>query len=587
MKKRAMISALVALLAASAPGLAQDQDIQPETGTGTGVEPRAPAIARTEMVVAANPHAARAGARILEQGGNAVDAAIAMQMVLNLVEPQSSGIGGGAFLLHFDAASGLVRSYDGRETAPAAATENLFLGPNGEVPGYFEALIGGRSVGAPGLLRMLEMAHRTHGVLPWDALFAPAIWLSETGFEISPRLNGLVGRVPTLAKIPDTAAYFLTVDGAPKAIGTVLRNQRFAATLRAIALGGADSFYGGAIAKDIVATVRDAPINQGLLSLDDMARYQAKMRAPVCLPYRGYRVCGMGPPSSGGVTILQILGMLAHFDMASLAPNSLDAVHLFAEASRLAYADRDRYLADADFVAVPVNGLLDPAYLGTRAALIKGTTATDGVVPGTPPGAERARWISTESLELPATSHLSVVDRDGNAVAMTTSIEFAFGSALMVRGFLLNNQLTDFSFTPERDGALVANRVEAGKRPRSSMAPTIVLDPNGRLRLVIGSPGGSRIICYVASAIVGVIDWGLDAQAAVDLPHRCNRGGATDIEKGTALEGLSDALTKRGHAVKVRDMNSGLHAITATHGGSGPRLAGGADPRREGRAIGR
>jgi gamma-glutamyltranspeptidase/glutathione hydrolase len=585
MKKPTAIWALAATLAIAAPVLAEDQGIQPESGTG--LEDKTQTGARREMVVAANPHAARAGARILEQGGSAVDAVIAMQLVLNLVEPQSSGIGGGAFLLHFDAASGMVRSYDGRETAPAAATGDLFIGPDGGTPGYLEAVIGGRSVGVPGLLRMLEAAHQAHGALPWDALFKPAIWLSETGFEISPRLNGLVGRVPTLARIGDTASYFMTPDGAPKAVGTVLRNPDFAATLRAIAAGGGDAFYGGEIAKDIVATVQDSPLHPGLLTLDDMARYDAKLRAPVCLGYRGNRVCGMGPPSSGGITILQILGLLSHFDMASLEPNSLDAVHLFAEASRLAYADRDHYLADADFVSVPVNGLLDPAYLSNRAALIDPARAAARAAVGSPPGAEQARWISTDSPELPATSHLSVVDRHGNAVAMTTSIEFAFGSALMVRGFLLNNQLTDFSFRSRRDGHLVANRVQAGKRPRSSMAPTIVLDPTGRLRLVIGSPGGSRIICYVASALIGVIDWGLDPQAAVSLPHRCNRGGATDIEKGTALEGLASALEARGHEVKIRDMNSGLHAIVATPGDGDALYQGGADPRREGLAIGR
>ena len=585
MKKPTVIWVLAATLAAAAPVLAEDQGIEPETGTG--LEDKTQAGARREMVVAANPHAARAGARILERGGSAVDAAIAMQLVLNLVEPQSSGIGGGAFLLHFDAASGMVRSYDGRETAPAAVTGDLFIGPDGGTPGYLDAVIGGRSVGVPGLLRMLEAAHRAHGALPWDALFKPAIWLSETGFEISPRLNGLVGRVPTLARIGDTADYFMTPDGAPKAIGTVLRNPDFAATLRAIAASGGDAFYGGKIAKDIVATVQGSPLNPGLLTLDDLARYDAKLRAPVCLGYRGHRVCGMGPPSSGGVTILQILGLLSRFDMASLQPNSADAVHLFAEASRLAYADRDHYLADADFVEVPVNGMLDPAYLAARAALIDPARAAQGAAAGIPPGAEQARWISTDSPELPATSHLSVVDRHGNAVAMTTSIEFAFGSALMVRGFLLNNQLTDFSFRSMRDGRLVANRVQAGKRPRSSMAPTIVLDPNGRLRLVIGSPGGSRIICYVASALIGVIDWGLDPQAAVSLPHRCNRGGVTDIEMGTALEGLASALEARGHEVNIRDMNSGLHAIVASHGDGDTLYQGGADPRREGLAIGR
>ena len=565
-------------------GYVSGQDVQPEASTGRTV--RAGVSAGFEMVAAANPHAVRAGARILAAGGSAVDATIATQFVLNLVEPQSSGIGGGAFLLHYEAASGELRTYDGRETAPAAATPDLFVKPDGSLPGYFEALVGGRSVGVPGLLRMLEAAHRAHGKMPWPDLFAPAIELAEAGFAVGPRLNALLSRVPTIARFPDTAAYFLDAGGLPKPIGSILRNPAFADTLRRVADGGADAFYRGAIAHDIVHAVGSAAINPGRLSLGDMAGYAPRMRPPVCLNYRGYRVCGMGPPSSGGLTVLQILGMLESFDMPALPPSSADAVHLFVEASRLAFADRDLYIADADFVAVPVGGLLDRSYLRARAALIDVDAAAVEAVAGVPPGAEGAGQRSAKSPEPPGTSHLSIVDRYGNAAALTSSIEFAFGSALMVRGFLLNNQLTDFSFSPEHGDGEVANRVEPNKRPRSSMAPTMVFDPQGRLTLVVGSPGGSRIICYVANTLVAVIDWGLDAQAAIDLPHRCNRGSATELERDTELAALEATLTARGHAVKVREMNSGLHAISLDHGGGGHTLFGAADPRREGAIAG-
>lgn len=574
------------LMAATCGGpAAADQDVQPEVGTGTAQQTAV--AARQEMAVAANPHAARAGAAILADGGSAVDAAIAMQLVLNLVEPQSSGIGGGAFLLHYAAETGAVESYDGRETAPSAATGDLFVKPDGSLPGYFEALVGGNSVGAPGLLRMLEMAHAAHGRLPWERLFEPAIALAEQGFAISPRLNNLAGRVPTIKNLPAVAHYLLDGAGEPKAVGTILRNQAYADTLKQIAAGGADAFYQGDIASDIVAAIQHSPVNPGLLSLQDIAAYQAKQRPPVCSRYRGYRVCGMGPPSSGGVTVMQILGLLEPFDLAALAPDSVEATHLFAEASRLAYADRNLYIADSDFVDVPVSGLLDADYLRARADLIDPMQAADDAAAGTPPGAEDARLIPADSPELPATSHLSVVDRNGNAAALTTSIEFAFGSALMVRGFLLNNQLTDFSFVAERDGHLVANRVEPNKRPRSSMSPTLVFDAQDRLVLVVGSPGGTRIICYVAKTLVGVIDWGLDVQSAVDLPHRCNRGEATDLEQNSGLERHEAALTALGHTVKVRDMNSGLHAIHIIYDSDGATLHGAADPRREGEAVGR
>ena len=538
------------------------------------------------MAVAANPLAARAGAGVLARGGSAVDAAIAMQMALNLVEPQSSGIGGGGFLLHYDAQTGAVAAYDGRETAPSAARGGLFLKPDGSAPGYFEALAGGRSVGAPGLLRMLERAHAAHGRLPWSGLFRPAIELAEAGFAVSPRLHRLAGWAPTLAGFPRAAAYFLDPDGSAKAPGTVLRNPEFAATLRAVADGGADAFYRGAIARDIAAAVAGAARNPGLLTADDIASYRARERAPVCLVYRGFRVCGMGPPSSGGLAVLQILGLLAGSDMPP--PGSAAAVHLVAEAMRLAYADRDRYVADPDFVPVPANGMLDPAYLAARAAEIDPARAGGQREAGAPPGSARAARRGGGGIEAPSTTHLSVVDSGGNAAALTSSIEFAFGSALMTRGFLLNNQLTDFAFAPESGGAPVANRVEPGKRPRSSMAPTLVFDSRGRLALALGSPGGSRIICYVATALVALVDWGMDAQAAASMPHWCNRNGATELEAGTPIADLAPDLEARGHGVKVRDMNSGLHIIAVARGPDGrAALRGGVDPRREGAAFGR
>ncbi len=534
------------------------------------------------MVAAANPLAARAGVEILQAGGGAVDATIAAQLVLGLVEPQSSGIGGGAFMLYFNAASRDITSFDGRETAPAAATPALFLDATGAKMKFWDAVVGGRSVGAPGLLRMLELAHAAHGTLPWARLFEPAIRLAESGFAVSPRLNELIARDKHLKRYPATAAYFHDAAGEPLPVGHILKNPRYAATLRAVAAGGADAFYTGAIARDIVAAVRGAADNPGLLSEIDLAGYEAKIRPPVCVLYRGSRVCGMGPPSSGGLTVGMILGLLERFDLGKLAPGELEAEHLFVEAARLAYADRALYMADSDFVRVPVAGLIDRAYLDRRGRSIDPNVSMGKAVAGTPPEKKTERRAPDDALELPSTSHISIVDSLGNAVSMTTSIESAFGSRLMVRGFLLNNQLTDFSFQPEKDGAPVANRVAAGKRPRSSMAPTIVTGPYGDLRLVVGSPGGSRIINYVARAVAASLDWGMDIQTAVSRPHVINRNGAVDLEEGTAAEALKPGLEALGHEVKIRALTSGLHAIAVTPGG----YAGAADPRREGVALG-
>jgi gamma-glutamyltranspeptidase/glutathione hydrolase len=535
-----------------------------------------PTRAARQMVVAANPLAAEAGREILRAGGTAIDAAIAAELVLNLVEPQSSGIGGGAFLLHYDGRSGAVAAYDGRETAPAAATPDLFLTAAGQPMEFWDAVVGGRSVGVPGLVRMLELAHRAHGRLPWARLFEPAIALAESGFAVSPRLHALIAEDPYLKLYPATAAYFTDAGGAPLAAGSRLRNPAFAATLRRIARDGADAFYSGPIAAAIVAAVQGAAPNPGGLSLADLAGYQAKHREALCAPYRAWRVCGMPPPTSGGVAVLQILGLLERFDMPALAPDSAAAWHLITEASRLAFADRDRFLADADFVPVPVQQLLAPDYLARRSALI----APDASLGTAEPGLPAQNGAMPVQHDPPSTTHLVVVDAAGNAVSMTASIESAFGARLMAAGFLLNNELTDFSFRPDIDGRPVANRVEPGKRPRSSMAPTIALAGDGRLALAVGSPGGSRIIGYVVKALVATLDWGLDIQAAIDLPNVVNRNGASEVEEGAAA--LAAGLTAAGGEVKLVPLNSGLHGIVVTAAG----LTGAADRRREGVALG-
>ncbi len=542
-----------------------------------------PVVARDHIIAAANPHAANAGLAVLRAGGSAVDAAVAVQMVLTLVEPQSSGIGGGAFMLHYDTKTKEIGAYDGRETAPAAATEDLFLRPDGTPMKFFEALVGGRAVGAPGVLRMLELAHQRHGKLPWRDLLAPAIALAEQGFAVSPRLHALLARDRHLKLQPAARRYFYKTDGMPRDIGTILKNPELADTLRRIAENGADAFYSGDLARTIVEAVK-AHKNPGLLTLNDLSNYRAKLRKAVCRPYRAWRVCGMPPPTSGGLTTLQILGLLEGHDLPGLAPGSADAVHLISEASRLAYADRGRYMADADFVAVPVKGLLDPAYVSGRAKLINSGTAMGKASAGDVPG-RQGRVFDGISPELPSTTHFSIVDGWGNAVSMTSSVENAFGSRLLVGGFLLNNQLTDFSFRAERDGKPVANRVEAGKRPRSSMSPMLVFDgrqAGGDFRAAVGSPGGSRIIAYVTKTLIALLDWSLAPQAAVALPHHVNRNGTTDLEQGTPLAALEPVLTDMGHKVKVRGLNSGLHVIAKVPNG----YLGGADPRREGVVLG-
>ncbi|WP_335094594.1 gamma-glutamyltransferase [Nostoc sp.] len=551
----------------------------PEAGSGR-VERE---VVRTNkyVVVAANPLASAAGRDVLRRGGSAIDAAIAVQMVLTLVEPQSSGIGGGAFLVYYDAKTKKLVTFDGRETAPAAAKPDRFLDANGKPLQFYDAVVGGKSVGVPGVLRMLELAHKKYGKLPWSQLFQGAIQLSEQGFPLSPRLYTLLSKDLYLSRNEPAKSYFYQPDGTPKPIGTRLVNQPLAEVLRQIAKGGANAFYQGNIAKDVVATVRQAAV-PGDLTTTDLVQYQAKLREPVCGTYRIYKVCGMGPPSSGGLTVLQILGILQQFNLAALKPASLEAVHLFSEAGRLAYADRNLYIADTDFVPVPVKELINPNYLKLRAARINPERSIGQAQAGNPLLQQANPLGKDQSKDLPSTSHVSIVDAAGNAISMTTSIEDAFGSRLMVRGFLLNNQLTDFSFSPTSEGKPVANRIEAKKRPRSSMAPMMVFDRNGKLVMVIGSAGGPQIINYVAKAIVGHLDWGLDIQRSLSLPNFGSRNGPTELEADTDVANLKPALEAKGHTVSVIQLTSGSTGIVLTNQG----LISGADPRREGAPLG-
>ena len=529
------------------------------------------------MVVTANPYASDAATNILKQGGSAVDAAITAQLVLGLVEPQSSGIGGGAFMLHWSKARGELQAWDGRETAPAAATEAYFLTDYGKPMAFFDAVIGGQSVGVPGVVAMLGAAHREHGQLPWAMLFEPAIRLAEQGFILSERLHLLLERMPKVAVNPQISEYFFvkTADGwQAKAEGSLLKNPAYAATLRRLAEQGAEDFYRGELAREIVRAVRQDPNRPGTMTLEDMAAYQPLKRAAVCAPFRAFEVCGAPPPSSGGTTVLAILGMLDAYEQKFGL--RADWQHGFIEASKLAFADRNTYVGDPAFVTVPVAGMVDPDYLRQRAAQITNSAVIDSVQPGLPPGAP-ARDVA-DSPELPSTSHFSIVDPRGNVVSMTTSIETAFGSRVMVGGFLLNNQLTDFSFAPtDARGARVANRVEAGKRPRSSMAPTLVMK-NGQAVLAIGSPGGARIIDYVAASLYRILALGEPVAQAIAEGHIIAVGRGVEMEQGRADPATVMRMEGRGHEIVLRDQTSGLHVIHITDQG----LSGGADPRREG-----
>jgi gamma-glutamyltranspeptidase/glutathione hydrolase len=592
MKLKSKLLVLAAILASvQLPVLAQDS-LQKSPEAATGYQEKAGWTARKYMVAAANPLAAEAGYEMLKRGGTAIDAGIATQLVLTLVEPQSSGIGGGAFLMYYDGKK--VQAFDGRETAPSKADEHLFQHPDGTPLSRTEGIVGGRSTGAPGVLRMLALAHSQHGKLPWKTLFGPAIRLSENGFKVSPRLNGLLAWDPHIRKDPTARAYFYAPDGKPWPVGHVLKNPALARTLREIAEGGADVFYTGRIARDIEAKVKGHPTNPGLLTAADIAAYQPKLREPVCNDYRVYTVCGMPPPSSGGIAVAQMLGMFETRDMKALAPTDgvpgADAVHLFSEVGRLAYADRDRYAADTDFVPLPGRGipaLLDKNYLARRATLV-GPRSMGKAEAGHPPGVETAwNWGLDNSIEAHSTSHVVAVDGYGAGLSMTTSVEDAFGSRQMVDGFILNNQLTDFSFDSQDASGPVANRVEAGKRPRSAMSPTIVFDKKtGRFVEAIGSPGGPLIINYVAKVLVGTLDWGLNMQEAIALPNFGSRNGPTELEAGRFPSATIEQLKARGHPIRIGEQTSGLQGIERMEFHGVPLWFGGADPRREGVAKG-
>lgn len=554
-------------------------------------------------VAAANPLATDAGYQVLKAGGSAVDAAIAVQMVLTLVEPQSSGIGGGALLLY--AAGSEVTAWDGRETAPAAADEKLFLGADGQPLAFYDGVVGGRSVGAPGVVRMLEAAHKAYGRLPWAQLIQPAIELAEQGFAVSPRLNALLKNDPYLKKDPAAARYFYDAGGNPWPAGHVLKNPELAEVLKGIARHGSAALNTGAVAQAIVGKVNGHPTNPGQLSLADLANYQPRQREPIChdlpSPAAGatYEVCGFPPPSSGAIAVGQILGILAHTPAAQMQLDanglpSADWLHYYAEASRLAFADRGLYVADPDFTPPPAGGwmsLLEPAYLAERAKLI-GPRSMKAAAPGHPGGAIHASLAPMPEQAEHGTSHISVIDGHGNALAMTTTIEDQFGSRQMVQGFLLNNQLTDFSFAPaDAQGRPIANRVQPGKRPRSSMAPTLVFakNPDGTRGPVVmnaGSPGGALIIHYTAKTLNGVLNWGLTPQQAIDLPNFGPVGGPTLLEQNRFPPATVQQLRARGAEVRETDMTSGLQALVRAQVHGRPMWLGGADPRREGVVMG-
>lgn len=569
---------------------AADTERPPEAASG--LTRQQTASAPHFIAATANDHATQAATEMLQRGGSAIDAAIAAQLVLGLVEPQSSGIGGGAFLLYWDQGNRNLHSFDGRETAPATVDANHFLTREGKPEAFLDAVIGGHSVGTPGVVRMLALTHRRFGKLPWADLFEPAIRLAERGFAISPRLHSLLRDTPKLAVNPDMRAYFFDADGKPKSAGELLRNPAYAATLKRLARGGDKTFYEGDLARAIVDKVQHNPNRAGKLALTDLKRYRAVERAPVCTSFRDYAVCGAPPPSSGGVAVLSILGLLERFPDAALKPESTDFYHLFAEASRLAFADRDTWLADPDFVDIPVAGLLDPDYLAARSQLIDPVTAMPQVAPGQPTmsgGTKAAAYRAAASPERTSTSHLGIVDAAGNALSMTTSIEGAFGSRLMVGGFLLNNELTDFSFAPTgAAGQRIANRIEPGKRPRSSMAPVIVFKA-GQPILLTGSPGGSRIIDYVAKTLLYILVGSEPIDNAIASPHIVHLGAVLELEKGRVDADQQRVLQARGHKLIEAEQTSGLNVIKIERSGSATgetRLDGANDPRREGSVRG-
>jgi gamma-glutamyltranspeptidase/glutathione hydrolase len=575
--KHLIICATLAVLVSAAPTHALEL---PEGESGFAPKPLVKA--ENHMIVAAHPLAAEAGLTMLRDGGSAIDAGIAAQMVLTLVEPQSSGIGGGAFMLYWEAAAKTLTSYDGREKAPMGATPELFLDENGSPLSRPGAMRSGLSVGVPGVLAALKLVHDEYGKLPWAALFQPAIKLARDGFQVSPRLSKMLSSAGADSFAPSARDYFFDADGRPHQPGFTLKNPQLADTFEIVARDGADAFYEGAIATDIAKAVQNDPRQPGTLSIEDMKNYRAVPRAPLCVPYRGRNVCGAGPPSSGAVAVGQVLRLVEPFDLGA-TPFTPEAAHVIAEAERLAYADRARYLADPDFVPVPLEGLLDQDYLAGRRALIDKTRAQDKVEPGKPPVVPPSAFGRDRTKERGGTSQVSVVDGAGDAFSLTTSIEHAFGARTMVRGFLLNNQLTDFSFLPKDAlGRPIANRVQPGKRPRSSMDPTMVFGKDGALEFVLGSPGGPGIILFNLKTLFALIDWQMNAADAAAL---FNFGSTQDValmEPDAKWDALADELEALGHKVRRFPLTSGEHIIAVTEDG----LEGGADPRREGVALG-
>ncbi|PSV24809.1 MULTISPECIES: gamma-glutamyltransferase [unclassified Photobacterium] len=575
---------LLSVCCFSFPALANEvqqasDHIEPEPSTNQQSQPLV--SGKEWMIATANPYASQAGADILRQGGSAVDAMITAQLILGLVEPQSSGIGGGGFLVYWDNDNNQMTTFDGRETAPFAVTPRLFQDNQGQPLKFYDAVVGGRSVGTPGTIKLLWRSHQQYGKLPWKTLFLPAIKLAKEGFIVSPRLAAMVENdAENLRRYPTTKAYFFDSQGKPLQAGSKLVNNAYSNTLRQIADYGPRAFYQGDIARDIVNTVQNAEGNPGVLNTMDLASYSVKQREPICAPYRQYQICGMGPPSSGALTLGQILAMLNHYPLDKLGADNVKSWQLIGDASRLAFADRGRYMADSDYVPMPVRGLLDPNYLAERAKLLEGNKALPQVKPGMPPWNHANNRASDEAIELPSTSHLSIVDKEGNVVSLTSTIENSFGSRLMVRGFLLNNELTDFSFRSQIEGVPVANRIEPGKRPRSSMTPTIVMKNNQPV-LTIGSPGGSQIIGYLAKTLVAYIDWGMDLQQAINLPNMNNRFGTFELEKNTPAAEWAPKLEKLGYKIQIKDLNSGIQAISIAPN----QLIGAADPRREGKVI--
>ncbi len=576
------------------PELVQRESAQPESATGLNQQQLVKG--QQHMAATANPYASRAALRILRAGGSALDAAIAAQWVLTLVEPQSSGLGGGLFLLHYGKQSSRVQAYDGRETAPALATENLFLDAAGKPLKFHDAAVGGRAVGVPGVVAALAMAHKEHGKLSWAQLFEPAIELATKGFEVSPRLNKLLALDIYLKNDANARQYFFDAQGQARPVGHILKNPALAITFSKIAQQGAQGFYQSNVAQEILTAVNSHPTNPGLLSQSDLSNYRAIKREAICTQAFKHRVCGFPPPSSGGIAVAQIAAFLelsqaprliaqSNETASTETPNgyvfSAEGLHYFTEAARLAFADRNRYIADPAFSQWPKT-LLNPQYLIERAALINPNQSLKIALPGQLP---EVALLPSEGLvqDKASTSHISIVDRDGNAVSMTTSIEDVFGARLMTQGFLLNNQLTDFSFIANDDKGVVANRVQANKRPRSSMGPTMVFDESGKqLKLVAGSPGGAQIINYVAKFITLNLRDGIDVQTAISLPNFGSRNGPTELEKDRFPVTLVERLKTLGHDVRLIDMTSGLQAISVNSAG---QLSGGADPRREGLVV--